>query len=318
MQKYKIVVLDGNAVNPGDLSWKELEKLGEVTVYPRSSRQEAIERAKDADIVLNNKVKLDRELLSKLDSLKYIGLLSTGYDVVDVEYAKSRNIPVCNVPKYSSASVAQLTIALLLELSMGVGKHDRSVKKGDWAACPDFCYTVQSIEELDGKSIGIIGYGSIGACVAKIAGALGMRVYGYNRKGVVDDNAEYKELDWIINNCDVISLHCPLSADNAKLINKQTLDNMKEGAIVINTARGGLVDEAAVVDALDSGRLSGYAADVSASEPPSKENRLLSHPKAIITPHIAWASVSARKRCLNIACDNVRKFLEGEVVNCVY
>ena len=318
MQKMKIVVLDGNAVNPGDLSWEELEKLGEVTVYPRSSRQAAIERARDADIVLNNKVKLDQELLSKLDNLKYIGLLSTGYDVVDVEYAKSRNIPVCNVPKYSSASVAQLTIALLLELSMGVGKHDRSVKAGDWADCSDFCYTVQSIEELDGKSIGLVGYGSIGACVAKIAGALGMKVYGYNRKGVVDTSAEYKELDWIMENCDVISLHCPLGADNAKMINKQTIDKMKDGAIVINTARGGLVDEEAVVGALDSGKLAGYAADVSASEPPSKDNRLLNHAKAIITPHIAWASVSARKRCLKIACDNVRKFLEGEVVNCVY
>ncbi len=318
MQKNKIVVLDGNAVNPGDLSWEELEKLGEVTVYPRSSRREALERAKEADIILDNKVKLDQSLLEKLDNLKYIGLLSTGYDVVDVQYAKSRNIPVCNVPAYSSASVAQLTVALLLELSMGVGKHDRSVKDGDWAACPDFCYTVQSIEELDGKSIGLVGYGSIGACVAKIARALGMNVYGYNRKGKVDDNAVYAQLDWIIENCDVISLHCPLGVDNAKMINEQTLATMKKGAIVINTARGGLVDEEAVVDALDSGRLAGYAADVSASEPPSKENRLLSHPKAIITPHIAWASVSARQRCLKIACDNIRKFLEGQVVNCVY
>lgn len=318
MQKYKIVVLDGNAVNPGDLSWEELEKLGEVTVYPRSSKSEALERAKDADIILNNKVRLDRSLLEKLDNLKYIGLLSTGYDVVDVEYAKSRNIPVCNVPAYSSASVAQLTIALLLEACMGVGKHDRSVKDGDWAVCPDFCYTVQSIEELDGKSIGLVGYGSIGACVAKIARALGMKVYGYNRKGVVDDNAEYRDLDWIIGNCDVISLHCPLNADSAKMINEYTLSMMKKGAIVINTARGGLVDEEAVADALDSGKLTGYCADVSVSEPPSNDNRLLNHAKAIITPHIAWASVSARKRCLSIACDNVRKFLEGKVVNCVY
>lgn len=318
MQKNKIVVLDGNAVNPGDLSWEELEKLGKVTVYPRSSRREALERAKEADIILDNKVKLDQSLLEKLGNLKYIGLLSTGYDVVDVQYAKSRNIPVCNVPAYSSASVAQLTVALLLELSMGVGKHDRSVKDGDWAACPDFCYTVQSIEELDGKSIGLVGYGSIGACVAKIARALGMNVYGYNRKGKVDDNAVYAQLDWIIENCDVISLHCPLGADNAKMINEQTLAKMKKGAIVINTARGGLVDEEAVVDALDSGKLAGYAADVSASEPPAKDNRLLSHPKAIITPHIAWASVSARQRCLKIACDNIREFLEGQVVNCVY
>ncbi|MGN0797798.1 MAG: D-2-hydroxyacid dehydrogenase [Christensenellales bacterium] len=318
MQKTKIVVLDGNAVNPGDLSWEELEKLGEVTVYARSSREEAIERAKDADIILDNKVKLDRELLSKFVNLKYIGLLSTGYDVVDVRYAKSRNIPVCNVPKYSSASVAQLTIALLLELCMGVGKHDRSVKDGQWAECPDFCYTVQSIEELDGKSIGLIGYGSIGACVAKIASALGMKVYGYNRKGMVDDNAEYRGLDWIMENCDVISLHCPLGTDNAKMIDKQAIDKMKDGVIVINTARGGLVDEEAIADALDSGKLAGYAADVAASEPPSKDNRLLSHSKAIITPHIAWASVSARQRCLSIACDNVKKFLEGKVVNCVY
>lgn len=318
MQKMKIVVLDGNAVNPGDLSWEELENLGEVTVYPRSSRQEALERAKDADIILNNKVRLDRSLLEKFDNLKYIGLLSTGYDVVDVSYAKSRNIPVCNVPAYSSTSVAQLTIALLLEACMGVGKHDRSVKAGDWAACPDFCYTVQSIEELDGKSIGLVGYGSIAVCVAKIARALGMKVYGYNRKGVVDANAEYKELDWIIENCDVISLHCPLNADNVKLINKQTLDKMKTGAVVINTARGGLADEDAVADALDSGKLACYCADVAASEPPARDNRLLSHPKAIITPHVAWASVSARQRCLKIACDNVRKFLEGEVTNCVY
>ncbi|MGN0789767.1 MAG: D-2-hydroxyacid dehydrogenase [Christensenellales bacterium] len=318
MQKMKIVVLDGNAVNPGDLSWGELEKLGEVTVYPRSSRSEALERAKDADIILNNKVRLDRSLLEKFDNLKYIGLLSTGYDVVDVSYAESRKIPVCNVPAYSSASVAQLTIALLLEACMGVGKHDRSVKDGDWAACPDFCYTVQSIEELDGKSIGLVGYGSIAAYVAKIARALGMKVYGYNRKGKVEGNAEYRDLDWIIANCDVISLHCPLNADSAKMINKHTLDKVKTGAIVINTARGGLVDEDAVADALDSGKLAGYCADVSASEPPSRDNRLLSHPKAIITPHVAWASVSARRRCLKIACDNIREFLEGKVVNCVY
>ncbi|MGN0770974.1 MAG: D-2-hydroxyacid dehydrogenase [Christensenellales bacterium] len=318
MNKLKIVVLDGNAVNPGDISWGELQELGDLTVYPRSSREEAVIRAKDADIILDNKVRLDESLLSKFDRLKYIGLLSTGYDVVDISYAKSRNIPVCNVPAYSSVSVAQLTIALLLELCMGVGKHSDSVKNGDWARCPDFCYRVQEIVELDGKSIGLIGYGSIGRCVAKAAKALGMKVYGYNRKKVMDENAEFAKIDDIMKNCDVISLHCPLNADSAKIINKSSIERMKDGAMIINTARGGLVDEDAVVQALDSGKLAGYAADVSACEPPTANNSLISHPKAIITPHIAWASVSARERLLKEACNNIKSFLAGNTINCVY
>ncbi len=311
----KIVVLDGNAVNPGDISWAPISSKGDFTLYPRSTQAQAIERARDADIVINNKVKLDEHVLSQLPNLKYIGLLSTGYDVVDIEYAKSKGIVVCNVPAYSSRSVAQLTIALLLELVMNVGGHSQSVHQGDWSKCPDFCYWLGDIIELDGKTIGLVGYGSIARYVAVIARSLGMRVLAYNRSGVVDENAEFSPLDRLLAESDIVSLHCPLNNDSRQMIDSTALSKMKVGSYLINTARGGLVVEKDVVDALDSGKLAGYASDVLAQEPPQADNLLAGHPKAVITPHIAWASVSARERLLAVASQNIKSFLAGSPIN---
>lgn len=311
----KIVVLDGNAVNPGDISWEPISSIGDFTLYPRSTQEQAIERAKHADIIINNKVKLDEQVLSRLPNLKYIGLLSTGYDVVDIEYARKRGIVVCNVPAYSSKSVAQLTIALLLELAMNVGAHSTSVQQGDWSRCPDFCYWLNDIIELDGKTIGLVGYGSIGRYVAQIAKSLGMNVLAYSRSGKVDSNAKHASLDQLLSVSDVVSLHCPLNDQSKRIIDATALSKMKQGSFLINTARGGLVVEQDVANALDSGHLRGYGADVLASEPPTKHNLLATHPKAIVTPHIAWASVSARQRLLGVASQNIKSFLTGKIVN---
>lgn len=314
----KIVMLDGYTTDEGDLSWQELASLGEFTYYERTTADEVVARAKDADILLSNKVILSKEVLSQLDGLKYIGLLSTGFNVVDLQYAKQRGIPVCNVPNYSTKSVAQLTVALLLEIVTGVGKHAQSVKDGQWSQCRDFCYRVQDIVELDGKTIGLIGYGAIAEEVAKIATALGMNVIAYKRTPVDESLAEMTSLDELYERSDVISMHCPLNLQSQNMIDAAAISKMKDGVIIINTARGGVIDEKAVRDALDSGKIKGYGADVLSSEPPSSDNPLIGARNCYITPHIAWASREARSRLMNLATENVRCFLSGKIKNCVY
>lgn len=314
----KIVILDGYTTDEGTMSWDELAKLGELSYYERTLPEQRLERAKDAEILISNKVILDRQLLEQIPKLKYIGLLSTGYNVVDLEYAKERNIPVCNIPDYSTKSVAQLTIALLLELTMAVGKHNASVVGGDWSRCKDFCYRVQDIIELDGKTIGLIGYGAIAKEVAKSAQALGMKVLAYRRTRFDSDGiAQSVSLDTLLAQSDVISLHCPMNKDSDKMLDGNAIAKMKDGVLIINTARGGVVDEIALREGLDSGKIGGYGADVLSTEPP-KENPLIGAPRCYITPHIAWASKEARSRLMNIAIDNVKSFIDGKIKNCVY
>ncbi|MDE7071400.1 MAG: D-2-hydroxyacid dehydrogenase [Clostridia bacterium] len=315
----KIVILDGYTTDEGQLSWGELEKLGELVYYERTPIDKVVERAKSADILIANKVILSKEVLSQLDNLKYIGLLSTGYNVVDLDYAKQRGIPVCNIPNYSTKSVAQLTVALLLEIAMGVGKHSISVSRGDWAKCNDFCYTTQSIAELDGKTIGLVGYGAIAKEVAKIAKAFGMKALAYRRTPCNnDDIAQMVSLDELYRQSDVISMHCPMNGDSDKMIDEVAIGKMKDGVIILNTARGGIVDEKAIRSGLESGKIAGYGADVLSTEPPQKDNALIDAPNCYITPHIAWASKEAKSRLMSIAIDNVKSFLNGKIKNCVY
>lgn len=311
----KIVVLDGYTTVGEDLNWSEFEKLGDFRYYERTAPDEVLLRAKDADVIIDNKVLLGREVLEKLPNLKYIGLLSTGFNVVDTDYARERGIPVCNIPDYSTKSVAQLTFALILELAMGVGAHSRSVSSGDWTKNSDFCYRVQEITELDGKTIGLIGYGNIAKEVAKIASAMGMKVLAYRRTKVGDGIAEMVTLDELYTLSDIISLHCPINKDSEKLINADAISRMKDGVWIINTARGGIVDERAVRQALDSGKIGGYGADVLSAEPPSATNPLLGAPRCYITPHIAWASREARGRLMDIALANLKGFLSGKMQN---
>lgn len=311
----KIVVLDGYTTVGEDLSWSGFEKLGDFVYYERTAPDEVIERAKDADILIDNKVLLGKDVLEKLPKLKYIGLLSTGFNVVDTDYARERGIPVCNIPDYSSKSVAQLTFALILELAMGVGAHSRSAAQGDWTKCEDFCYRVQDIVELDGKTIGLVGYGNIAKQVAKIATALGMKVLAYKRTKTKEDGAQTVTLDELYAKSDIVSLHCPINKDSENMIKADSISRMKDGVWIINTARGGIVDEKAVRQGLDSGKIGGYGADVLSKEPPHATNPLLSAPRCYITPHIAWASKEARERLMNIALENLKGFLTGKMQN---
>lgn len=314
----KIVILDGYTTDEGTMSWRELAELGELTYYERTAPEQRLERAKDAEILISNKVVLDRELLAGIPNLKYIGLLSTGYNIVDLDYAKERNIPVCNIPDYSTKSVAQLTLALLLELTMAVDKHNTSVVNGDWERCKDFCYRIQDIIELDGKTIGLVGYGAIAKEVAKSAQALGMNVLANRRTPFESDGiAQSVSIDALFAKSDVISLHCPMNKDSDKFIDGKAIAKMKDGVIIINTARGGIVDEEAIRRGLDSGKIGGYGADVLSIEPP-KDNPLIGAPNCYITPHIAWASTEARTRLMKIAIDNVKSYLDGNIKNCVY
>ncbi len=313
----KIVILEGNAVNPGDLSWDSLHPFGDVTVYPRTPYEQAAERIGDAEIVLINKTNFDAALMDNCPNLKLICVLATGYNVVDCQAAKERGILVCNVPAYGTAAVAQFTIGLLLELCHQIGAHSQAVHRGDWTNCPDFCFWYTRQTELAGKTLGIIGFGRIGQAVGKIAKALGMRVLAYSRsvrKGG-KEIAEYVDLDTLFARSDIISLHAPLTPETDKLINAKTIEKMKDGAMLLNTARGGLVDEDAVAFALGTGKLGGYAADVVSAEPISPLNPLLTAPNCILTPHMAWAPTEARQRIINITTQNINGFLNGEIAN---
>ena len=315
----KIVILDGYSANPGDLSWKELETMGEVTVYDRTSPSETVVRAAEADIVLTNKVIIGREEMAQLPHLKYIGVLATGYNVVDIEAAHERGITVTNVPAYSTESVAQMVFAHLLTVTNRTEHYAIANREGRWTNNKDFCYWDFPHQELSGKSFGIVGLGNIGQRVAAIAHAFGMRVCAYTSKSEsqLPSYVEKKPLTDLLSESDVVSLHCPLTPDTRHLINNETLQKMKLSAILINTGRGPLVDDQAVAEALAEGRLAAFCADVLTEEPPKATNPLLNQPNAFITPHIAWASTEARIRLLQVAIGNVRSFLHGHPQNVV-
>ena len=316
----KIVILDGRALNPGDLSWDFLKQFGEVIYYDRTdSEQDTIARMQNAEIVLLNKIPITENVLSKCPTVKLICVLATGYDVVDTVAAKQHGVLVCNVPAYGTNAVAQFTFALLLELCHRVGAHSQSVFRGDWAKSKDFCYWLTPQKELAGKTIGIIGFGKIGQRVAKIASAFGMNVLAFSRTVYpgLEAICRYVSLNELLMQSDVISLHSPLTPKTEKIINFETLAKMKAGALLINTARGGLVDEYALSAALATGKLAGYAGDVVTVEPILPENPLLNAPNCILTPHMAWAPTESRQRILNIVEENIRKYLAGSPVNVV-
>ena len=318
-KKMKIVELDGYAANPGDLSWEPLQELGELTYYDRTPASLVVERAKDADIILINKVLITEEVLSQLPRLKYIGVLATGYNVVDVKAATKRGIVVTNIPAYSTESVAQMTFAHILNITNRIGHYARQSREGRWSSNPDFCYWDTQLWELSGKTIGIVGLGNIGMRVATIARYFGMDVFAFTSKNSADlpEGIQKTTLDGLFAVSDIVSLHCPLTADTRHLINRESLEKMKEGSILINTGRGPLVDEEAVAEALASGHLGGYGADVMIDEPPSPNNPLLAQRNAFITPHIAWATREARQRLMDICVRNVKAFIEGKRLNAV-
>lgn len=316
----KIVILDGNALNPGDLSWDPIREFGEVTVYPRTeSLEDTIQRIGDHEIVLINKVPITEEVFEACPNIKLICVQATGYNVVDCVAAKRRGIPVCNVPSYSTAAVAQFTMALLLEVCHRIGHHDRLVHEGKWCESESFCFWDSQQMELAGKTMGIIGFGSIGQAVGRLAKVLGMEVITYSRsiRPEGKEIAEYVDLDTLLARSDVISLHCPLFPETEKMINAQTIGKMKDGVILLNTSRGGVIDEEAVSVALRSGKIRAAAVDVVSEEPMHRENPLLTAPNCIITPHMAWAPIETRQRLLGVVAENIRGFLEGTPRNVV-
>lgn len=309
----RIVILDGYTANPGDLSWDALRELGNVTVYSRTSPDETVARAADAEVVLTNKVIIGRQEMAQLPRLRYIGVTGTGYNVVDISAANERGIMVTNVPAYSTDSVAQHVFALLLGVTNRAEHYACENRSGRWSRHDDFCYWDTPLTELSGKVIGIVGFGNIGQRVAQIAGAFGMTVVAVTSKPAKSLPAGVRKADLrgMLAVADVVSLHCPLTDGTHRLINTDTLGMMKHGAILVNTGRGPLVDENAVAAALESGRLEAYCADVLTVEPPKAGSPLLCHPNAYITPHIAWASIEARRRLLNVVVENVRAFVNG-------
>ena len=315
----KIVILDGFTAQPGDLSWKALEEIGEVTVYDRTRPEETVERAKDADIVLTNKVCLRRPEIEQLPKLKYIGVLATGYNVVDIEAANEHGIVVTNVPAYSTESVAQIVFAHLLTITNRVEHYALKNRDGAWTASPDFCYWDTPLTELAGKTFGIVGLGNIGRRVAAIAQAFGMKVVAYTSKAAdqLPSGLEKRTMDELLKESDVVSLHCPLTPDTHHLMNSQTLQMMKPSAILINTGRGPLVCDQDVADALKANRLRAYCADVLTEEPPKADNPLLSCENAFVTPHIAWATTEARGRLIDVAIGNIKTFMDGQPMNVV-
>lgn len=318
----KIVVLDGYTENPGDLSWDELGKLGEITVYDRTSYQDApiiAERIGDAEIVVLNKTPITRATLDACPNIRLIAVLATGYNVVDYNYAREKGIPVVNVPAYGTMSVSQYSIALLLEICHHIGHHSQSVHEGKWAQNQDWCYWDYPLIELDGKTMGIIGFGRIGQAEGRVAKALGMKVLAYdiypNDSG--REIAEYVDLDTLFAQSDVITLHCNLTPENTGLINRENIAKMKDGVILINNARGQLIDEQDVADALNSGKIAGAGLDVVYTEPIRPDNPLLKAKNCIITPHISWAPIESRQRIMDCTVANVRSFLDGKPVNVV-
>lgn len=315
----RIVILDGYTANPGDLSWKDLETLGQVTVYERTKPEDTVARAAEADIVLTNKVMIGRTEIEQLPHLRYIGVLATGYNVVDIMAAHEHGIIVTNVPAYSTESVAQMVFAHLLTVTNRIEHYAIQNRAGRWSNNPDFSYSDTVLTELAGKTIGIVGLGNIGSRVAQIALAFGMKVKAFTSKSadLLPDGIQKTDMQELISTSDILSMHCPLTGDTRHLINADTLRLMKKTAIVINTGRGPLVDDQAVADALEQKRITAYCADVLTEEPPKADNPLLKQQNAYITPHIAWATTEARVRLVLVATDNVRAFLKGTPQNTV-
>lgn len=316
----KIVILDAYTSNPGDLSWERFEKLGDLTVYDRTSHDEILERCKDAEIILDNKVVLDDEIISQLPKLKYIGILATGFNIVDTDSAKKHGVTVCNVPTYSTSAVAQLTFALILEIYNRVAVHNDAVHSGEWSSCKDFCFQKTPLIELAGKTIGIVGFGKIGNEVAKIADAFGMNILCnvHNPKPQPDyKNFAFVSLDELAKNSDIISFHCPLTPETQGIVDEDFIAKMKKNAIIVNTARGPIINEQALADALNDGKIMGAAVDVLSCEPPKKDNSLLTCRNCVITPHIAWAGYETRVRLLDVVYNNLKSFLDGNPINVV-
>ena len=311
--------MDGHGVNPGDMSWKPFEEIGQITVYPRTAPEEVVAHVGDTDIVLTNKTVFNADVISQLPNVKYIGVLATGYNVVDTEAAHRRGIVVTNIPAYSTDSVAQMTFAHILNITNRVGYYAAKNSDGEWSRCPDFCYWDTPLTDLSGKTIGIVGLGHIGSKVARLAQDFGMDVFAYTSKNAADLPAGINKttLDGLLGISDIITLHCPLTPSTRELINKESIKKMRRGAILINTGRGPLVNEADVAEALQEGRLGAYGADVMCSEPPAADNPLFAQPNAYITPHIAWATVEARERLMAIAVNNLKAFVSGNPVNVV-
>ncbi|MDW7692192.1 D-2-hydroxyacid dehydrogenase [Flammeovirgaceae bacterium SG7u.111] len=316
----KIVVLDGFTLNPGDLSWEGLEQLGSCEIYKRTKPKKLLERAQEADILLTNKVVLSKETIAQLPKLKYIGVLATGYNVVDTAAAKNAGIVVTSIPAYSTESVAQLVFSFILHYTQNVGSHADSVANGDWAKSKDFCYVLSPQREIAGKTLGIIGFGRIGQAVARIAEGFQMKVIYQNRskKQVEGLKASQVELDELLAQSDFISVNCPLTEANKGFINKETISKMKSSAFLINTGRGPLINEEDLADALDKGLIAGAGLDVLSQEPPSKNNPLVGVRNCFITPHIAWSTIEARQRLLEMAIGNVKAFQEGNPTNVVW
>ena len=314
-----IVILDGYAANPGDLSWEEMKQLGNCVIYDRTSPTEVLERSRGAEILLTNKTVLNADTINALPNLRYIGVLATGFNIVDTEAAKARGVIVTNIPAYSTDSVAQMVFAHLLNICQQVQHHSEEVRKGRWSNNPDFCFWDTPLIELRGKKMGIVGLGHTGSRTARIAIAFGMEVYAYTSKSSFQLPHEIKKmkLDELFSECDVISLHCPLTPDTREMVNASRLSLMKSTAILINTGRGPLVNEQDLADALNEGRIYAAGLDVLNQEPPHADNPLLTARNCYITPHIAWASTAARERLMQIAVENVKAYIEGKTMNVV-
>lgn len=311
----RIVILDGLTTNPGDVSWEPLERLGSLTVFDRTAPGDVAARAADAEVILTNKAIVGREQIAALPRLKYVGVLATGFNIVDVAAARERGIPVCNVPEYSTPNVVQAAWALILELANRVGHHDRTVHEGHWAACHDFCYWHGELVELAGRTLGVVGHGRIGRGVAAVGRAFGMRVIHHRRQGGGDPACV--DLDTLFRESDVVSLHCPLTPETKGLVDARRLAMMKPTAFLVNTARGPLVDEAALAAALNAGQIAGAAVDVLSVEPPSASNPLLAAKNCVITPHVAWATRDARRRLIDVTAANLAAFAAGQPQNVV-
>ena len=316
----KIVVLDGYTENPGDLSWEGLERLGELTVYDRTPADKIAERIGDAEAVYTNKTPISAQTIGQCPNLKFIGVLATGYNVIDTAAAKAAGVIVSNIPTYGTDAVAQYAIALLLELCHHIGEHSDAVKAGEWTSNPDWCFWKYPLVELAGKNMGIIGFGRIGQDTGKIAQALGMKVLAYDafkRPELESDTCKYVDLDTLLAQSDVISLHCPLFPDTEGIINKDTIAKMKDGVMIINDSRGPLIVEQDLRDALDSGKVAGAALDVVSTEPIQMDNPLLGAKNVILTPHIAWAPKESRQRLMDIAVDNLKCYVDAKPQNLV-
>ncbi|MFP4020093.1 MAG: D-2-hydroxyacid dehydrogenase [Halanaerobium sp.] len=319
----KIVVLDGYAVNPGDLSWDKIKELGELEIYDRTPKEKILARSREADILLTNKTPLKRKTIEALPDLKYIGILATGYNVVDIEAAAENEVIVTNAPDYSTNAVAQFTLALLLEAALHVGEHNRAVKAKEWSKSEDFCFWNYPLIELQNRTLGIIGFGSIGQRTAELALAFGMKVIAYDRSpdrkisdsDISTDSIEFLSLTDLYAKSDIISLHCPLTEETAGLINQKSIAQMKNDVIIVNTARGGLIVEEDLNAALESGEVQRAALDVLTAEPPASSNPLLNSDKTIITPHIAWATKESRECLMDIVYKNIKSYINGKIIN---